>query len=118
LLAGTVQAGDHVDVVGTWEVKTGTGGDGTLVSRVVLRDLLVLTAPQGSSSSTVTSGSGGMSAQLRVTDAQAQKLIWIQKNGVDGGFHLALRPPSSSLDSSNTYQDSRLMLSDGPGRRP
>ncbi|MBA3734203.1 MAG: Flp pilus assembly protein CpaB [Actinobacteria bacterium] len=118
LLAGTLQVGDHVDVVGTWEVKTGTGGDGSLVSRVVLRDLLVLTAPQGTSSSTVASGSGGMSVQLRVTDAQSQKLLWIQKNGVDGGFHLELRPPSSSLDTSNTYQDSRLMLSDGPGRRP
>lgn len=118
LLAGTLQAGDRVDVVGTWGVKVGTSDNETLVSRVVLRNLLVLSPPAGDSSSTVTGGSGGMSVQLRVTDAQAQKLIWIQKNGVDAGFQLALRPPSGSLDSSNTYQDSRLMLFDGPGRRP
>jgi Flp pilus assembly protein CpaB len=117
LLAGTLQAGDHVDVVGTWGSK-GSGGSDLVVSRVVLRNLLVLSPPQGDSSSTVTSGSGGMSVQLRVTDAQAQKLIWIEKNGVDNGFQLALRPPSGSLDSSNTYQDSKLMLFDGPGRRP
>jgi Flp pilus assembly protein CpaB len=117
LLAGTIQAGDHVDVVGTWKVG---GDDGVLVGRVILRNLLVLLAPEGESSSKVTSGaSGGESVQLRVTDAQAQKLLWIQKNGVENGegFHLALRPPANALDSSNTVQDSRTMLFDGPGRR-
>jgi Flp pilus assembly protein CpaB len=119
LLAGTLQAGDHVDVVGTWGIKQpGNNGEDATVSRVVLRNLLVLSAPTGDSSSTVTGGGGGMSLQLRVTDAQAQKLIWIQANGTDVKFQLALRPPSGSLDSSNTYQDSRLMLFDGPGRRP
>jgi Flp pilus assembly protein CpaB len=117
LLAGTVQAGDHVDVVGTW----GTGADNDIiVSRVVLRDLLVLRAPEGTSTGKVTSGSQGTeSIQLRVTDAQAQKLIWIQKNGVDDGeaYYLALRPPANSLDSANTIQNSVTMLTDGPGRR-
>jgi Flp pilus assembly protein CpaB len=117
LLAGTVQAGDHVDVVGTW----GTGADNDIiVSRVVLRDLLVLRAPEGTSTGKVTSGSQGTeSIQLRVTDAQAQKLIWIQKNGVDDGeaYYLALRPPANSLDSANTIQNSVSMLTDGPGRR-
>jgi Flp pilus assembly protein CpaB len=117
LLAGTVQPGDHVDVVGTW----GTGADNDiLVSRVVLRNLLVLRAPEGTSTGKVTSGSQGTeSIQLRVTDAQAQKLIWIQKNGVDDGeaYYLALRPPASSLDSANTIQNSVTMLTDGPGRR-
>ncbi len=28
LLAGTIQNGDHVDVVGTWQVDAGTGGNG------------------------------------------------------------------------------------------
>jgi Flp pilus assembly protein CpaB len=117
LLAGTLQAGDHVDVVGTWGLKSGE--DDVTVSRVVLRDLLVLTAPSGGDGAgKVAPGTGGMSVQLRVTDAQAQKLLWIEKNGVDEGFQLALRPPSNSLDSSNTYQDARLMLFDGPGRRP
>jgi Flp pilus assembly protein CpaB len=116
LLSGTIQAGDHVDVVGTWPI-----GQNDKVSRVVIRNLLVLRAPEGGGSAAVTSpGSTGMSIQLRVTDSQSQKLIWIQKNGVgDGaGYYLILRPPTGSLDSSNTIQDSRQMEFDGPGRRP
>jgi Flp pilus assembly protein CpaB len=116
-LAGTLKAGDHVDVVGSWELN-----DTQTVSRVVLRNLLVLTAPDAASGGEVVTspGSGGDVVQIRVTDAQSQKLIWIEKNSVDNGagWHLELRPPTNSLDSSNTYQDSKLMLYDGPGKRP
>lgn len=121
LLAGTIQNGDHVDVVGTWQVDAGTGGNGPVVSRVLIRDVLVLRAPEGTASTKVTSpGQGGETVQLRVTDAQAQKLLWIQENGEGNGegYHLTLRPPNSALDSANTVQDSRTMQSDGPGRRP
>jgi Flp pilus assembly protein CpaB len=120
LLAGTIQAGDHVDVVGTWDTregKSGTDSDAASVARVVLRNLLVLRAPAGEGS-TAKLAEGDESVQLRVTDAQSQKLLWIEKNGKDEGWHLELRPPSNSLDSSNTVQDSRTMLFDGPGRRP
>jgi Flp pilus assembly protein CpaB len=120
LLAGTIQAGDHVDIVGSWGIKSGnsTNGAEAVVSRVVLRNLLVLRAPEAvSGGGALTSPSGGgLSVQLRLTDAQSQKLNWIETNGKN--FHLELRTPSGSLDSSNTYQDSRLMLFDGPGRRP
>jgi Flp pilus assembly protein CpaB len=117
LLSGTLQVGDHVDVVGTWSIKS-SGGDDLLVSRVVLRNLLVLSAPTGDSSGGVGGGNGGgMSVQLRVTDNQAQKLIWIQKNSVDNGYQLALRPPTGSLDSANAFEDPLAMLNDGPGRR-
>jgi Flp pilus assembly protein CpaB len=116
-LAGTLKAGDHVDDVGSWELN-----DTQTVSRVVLRNLLVLTAPDAASGGEVVTspGSGGEVVQIRVTDAQSQKLIWIEKNSVDNGagWHLALRPPTNSLDNSNTYQDSKLMLYDGPGKRP
>jgi hypothetical protein len=81
----------------------------------------VLRAPEGTASTKVTSpGQGGESVQLRVTDAQTQKLLWIQRNGVGQGegYYLTLRPPNNSLDSSNTVQDSRTMQFDGPGRRP
>ena len=126
LLAGTIQAGDYVDVVGAWEAQSGRAANGTTnsgnpVTRVILRNILVLQAPTGTSEAKVTNpGSGGLSVQLRLTDAQTQKLLWIEKYGADNGagFHLALRPPSKALDSSNTVQDSRTMLFDGPGRRP
>jgi pilus assembly protein CpaB len=124
LLAGTLKAGDHVDVVGTWGIKNPSGngaGEDAIVSRVVLRNLLVLTpAAEGASSSAVTSSQQVAFVQLRMTDAQTQKMIWIQKNSADNGdgWHLSLRPPNGSLDSVNTYIDSALMLFDGPGKRP
>jgi Flp pilus assembly protein CpaB len=123
LLAGTLKAGDHVDVVATWGIKNPgqESGDDALVSRVVLRDLLVLTpADEAANSSAVTASQQTAFVQLRMTDWQAQKMIWVQKNSEDSGngWHLALRPPNGSLDSANTYMDSALMLFDGPGRRP
>jgi Flp pilus assembly protein CpaB len=123
LLAGTLKAGDHVDVVATWGIKNPgqESGDDAVVSRVVLRDLLVLTpADEAASSSAVTAAQQTAFVQLRMTDWQAQKMIWVQKNSEDSGngWHLALRPPNGSLDSANTYMDSALMLFDGPGRRP
>ena len=96
-------------------------GDDAIVSRVVLRDLLVLTpADEAASSSAVTASQQTAFVQLRMTDWQAQKMIWVQKNSEDSGngWHFALRPPNGSLDSANTYMDSALMLFDGPGRRP
>ena len=122
LLAGTLKAGDHVDVVGSWGIKQGNNGDEAIVSRVVLRNLLVLTAPgdTGGGPSVTDSSSDKVKVQLRVTDSESQKLVWIEKNSVDSGegWHLEIRPPNGSLDSANTFQDSRLMLFDGPGRRP
>ena len=113
LLAGTLKTGDYVDVVGVWNDPDGATHH---VSRVIIRNVLVLKAPdpvQGGSA--VTSAVDKASAQLRLTDAQTQKLQWVEEVGT---FHLILRAPNGSLDSANTYQDSHIMLFDGPGRRP
>jgi Flp pilus assembly protein CpaB len=126
LLAGTLKEGDHVDIVGSWESpppgSNGNGADQKItISRVVVRDLLVLTGPDpAAGGAAVTSSQQTAFVQLRATDAQTQKIIWIQKNSVDNGagWHLALRPPNGSLDSANTVQDSHMMQFDGPGRRP
>jgi Flp pilus assembly protein CpaB len=118
LLAGTLKDGDHVDVVGNWSVKSqgGNGGDRT-ITRVVLRNILVLRAPLGGSGgATVTSGGDkSQNVQLRLTDIQVQKQFWIEKNG---DWHLTLRPPVNSVDSGNTIQEVDTMFFDGPGRRP
>src|SRR5438132_99304 len=45
ILAGTLRAGDHVDVVGNMKVETNGNGDSKHYDRVVLRNLLVLRAP-------------------------------------------------------------------------
>jgi Flp pilus assembly protein CpaB len=111
LLAGTLKEDDYVDVVGTWDDK----------SRIIVRNALVLKAPDPSEASQL-AGEQQSSAQLRVTDIQAQKLKYVLEYGDhdDQGrsWHLLLRPPVKSADSPNTYQDGRSMLHDGPGRRP
>jgi Flp pilus assembly protein CpaB len=114
LLSGTLKPGDYVDVVGVWNDPD---KDTHHVSRVIVRNVLVLQAPEASAaSSAVTAGpQDTVSAQLRLTDAQSLKMQWIQEVGK---FHFLLRAPNGSLDSANTYEDSHIMLFDGPGRRP
>jgi Flp pilus assembly protein CpaB len=118
LLAGTLKDGDHVDVVGNWSVKSqGSNGGDRTITRVVLRNILVLRAPLGGSGgATVTSGGDkSQNVQLRLTDIQVQKQFWIERNG---DWHLTLRPPVNSVDSGNTIQEVDTMFFDGPGRRP
>ncbi len=122
LMAGTLKEGDYIDVVGTWDAPTrDVNAKSIKVARVVLRNLLVLKAADPAvASAAVTSQQQTAFVQLRATDAQTQKLLWIQKNSGNSGdgWHLALRPPNGSLDSSNTVQDAYTMQFDGPGRRP
>ena len=120
LLAGTLKAGDHVDVIGTWAV----GGDnGNVVSRDVVQNLLVLTppaAPASGGNAALAASQDTAYVQLRATDFQTTKILWLQKNSEDDGkgWHLALRPPNGSLDSPNLVNDARTLLFPGPGRRP
>jgi Flp pilus assembly protein CpaB len=115
LLAGTLKQGDYVDVVGAWTVGA------TPVSRVILRNLLVLKAAEAPATTAKLGPSDDISVQLRLTDLQSQKLKWIVEQGdaKDGKrtWHLELRPPVKSTDSANTFQTPVTMLSDGPGRR-
>ena len=79
LLAEVLQAGDRVDVVGTWNVPEGATHH---VSRVILRDILVLEgAKQGDVTSKISEGGQGqsLSVKLALTDAQEQKLLWIAR---------------------------------------
>jgi Flp pilus assembly protein CpaB len=117
LLAGTLKAGDHVDVVGNWTVKSqASNGNERAITRVVLRNILVLRASVSESGgAALTAGDKSQNVQLRLADVQVQKLFWIAENGT---WHLALRPPVNSADSSNTIQEVDTMFFDGPGRRP
>jgi Flp pilus assembly protein CpaB len=94
LLSGTLKAGDRVDVVGSWAVPEGTTHH---VSKVVLRDILVLRAPDASGIDTrlTTGPNSALSIQLQVTDAQAPKLYWLVENG---NWMLQLRPTTHSAD--------------------
>jgi pilus assembly protein CpaB len=109
ILVGTLAAGDHVDIVGAWD--SGGGGGGDKISRVVLRDILVLEAPEASTETKrVTQESGDQAVKLAVTDAQAQKLFWIFTNG---DWSLTLRPTTDAADSPESLEWSGTMLSDG-----
>jgi Flp pilus assembly protein CpaB len=108
LLVGTLTAGDHVDVVGSWQL---TGVENQKVSRIVLRDILVLEAPEASTENKrVTQQSGDQSVKLAVTDAQAQKLFWIFTNG---DWSLSLRPTTDAADSPEGFEWSGTVLADG-----
>ena len=96
LLAGTLRAGDRVDVAAVLKDSAGrpTGG------RIVLRNLLVLRAPDASSDSGVGAGGPGQpqaSAMLRLSDRQARLLFWITKTA---DWSLVLRPVLRPADSS------------------
>ena len=112
LLGGTLQEGDRVDIVGTWLMPETSQNH---VSRVFLRDLLVLQAPDA----TRTEGKIGtnpnepFNAMLAMTDAQAKKFWWVAKNGE---WTLALRPATDSVDSPEGIETSRTVARDGlPG---
>jgi Flp pilus assembly protein CpaB len=108
LLSGTLNAGDHVDVVGSWQL---TGVENQKVARVVLRDILVLQAPElAGEGQRVTSQTGDQAIMLAVTDAQAQKLFWIFTNG---DWSLSLRPTTDAADSPEGFEWSGTVLADG-----
>jgi Flp pilus assembly protein CpaB len=108
LLAGTLQAGDRVDVVGTWNVPESSTSH---VSRTVLRDILVLEAAiKADVQSKITEADKGLSVKLALTDAQEQKLFWVASNGV---WTLTLRPPKDASDSPESAESAWTLLSDG-----
>jgi Flp pilus assembly protein CpaB len=111
LLMGTIDEGDHVDFVGSLEV-----GNGAPVTKVVLRDLLVLEAPN---TDTVESKLGArpdeaFAAILAVTDAQAQKLFHVMTHG---DWALELRPVTDAADSRDSSETSSSVMRRGAGRR-
>lgn len=123
LLAGTLRIGDHVDVVGAWEaadlanggsVNTTTGKGGN-VSRVILRDLLVVAAPATPTKSGGIAPNSGYSVQLRLTDAESQRLEWMKAYGKD--WRLELRPASDAAGSPRWYDNPETLLNDGVGLR-
>jgi Flp pilus assembly protein CpaB len=113
LLGGTLKASDRVDVVGTW-LRPETSQNH--VSRVILRDLLVLQAPD----TTQTEGKIGtnpnepFNAIIAMTDAQTEKFWWIAKNGE---WTLQLRPASDAADSPDGIETSGTLGRDGLSAR-
>lgn len=113
VLDGTLQAGDHVDVVGTWNVPESCGT--CHVSRTIVRDALVLKTSAELSTPTSSNGVGNeVPVQLRLTDAQTERVLWMTKNGQ---WWLDLRPVLRPSDSSQGYDSARNVLTNGLNRR-
>ncbi|TMK77676.1 MAG: Flp pilus assembly protein CpaB [Actinobacteria bacterium] len=113
LLAGTLKDGDRVDFVGNWLLPE---GGQTHVSRVVLRDLLVLQAPETSriSSKLGSSPDQPFSTMLAVTDAQSEKLWWVAQNGK---WSLELRAVTDAADSPDRIESANTVALDGLSAR-
>ncbi len=95
VLAGILLAGDRVDVVANLKDPE---NNGVVKSSVVLRNLRVLQTED-----LQTESDNGHAAMLAVTDAQAQRLYYVMKNG---DWTLQLRPvkkPKDSNRSTDTY---------------
>lgn len=124
LLAGTLKRGDRIDVVASIKYKiaefagqeaTVSGETDRVASRVVLRDLLVLKAPAVAAGEQLSGSTSSVSAQLAVTDSQAQKLFFVVKNG---DWSLQLRPVVDAADSPDSVETIESVLGDGlrPGQ--
>jgi Flp pilus assembly protein CpaB len=109
LLAGTLQSGDRVDVVGTWNVPESANRH---VSRTILRDILVLEAAVKADVQTkiTEDADKGLSVKLALTDAQEQKLFWVAQNGA---WTFTLRPPNDAADSPDAAESYWTLLEDG-----
>jgi Flp pilus assembly protein CpaB len=107
LLAGTIKAGDHVDMLATWR---NCGTETCLVSRDVARNLLVLQPPAGSTSKLGVSQTA--SIMLAASDQQElQKVWWAAKNSI--GWTLELRPVTNAVDSPEDAESTGSMTFDG-----
>jgi Flp pilus assembly protein CpaB len=112
LLAGTLKAGDHVDLV----ASIGAAGGDFKATRIVLRDLLVLQAPNVSAAAKVDRSSADGSVILAVTDTQVQRLWYVVTQG-DGSWTLELRPVVDAQDSSERLDGWVTVLSEGIGAK-
>jgi Flp pilus assembly protein CpaB len=110
LLAGTLKAGDRVDVVASIKISP----DKEIhAARIVLRDVEVLKAPASPGNGTdvgLASGSGTAYVQLALTDSQVPKMFFVTKHG---NWSLQLRPPVKSTDGPEALTTTPSILADG-----
>jgi Flp pilus assembly protein CpaB len=125
-LAGTLKDNDRVDVVATFNYKwvdfhggKSSSSDTLTASRVVLRDIKVLRAPEGPAAGSKLTGGVDQKfpVLLAVTDSQAQKLLFITGNSSSesriSAWALELRPVIHAADSPDHVDRVSTILLDG-----
>jgi Flp pilus assembly protein CpaB len=103
----------RVDILGNWLLPETSQNH---ISRVLLRNILVLQAP---STNTVSSHLGanpneGFNVMLAMTDSQATKFWWVVNNG---DWSLELRPITDPSDSPEELNNSPTNTKDGASVR-
>ena len=101
MLAGTLKDGDRVDVVATVRYHTGPS---RATTRVVLKNLLVLEAPDAGKAKGLRTDEE-IPATVVMTDRQAQTMGWAMKMST---WFLALRPTKIPRDSAPSTGDAPL----------
>lgn len=94
MLDGTLQPGDHIDVVAN--VKN-PNNQNDVRSLVALRDVLVLQTQDGEGATINNPDNDQSAVILAVTDEQAQRLYWVMQNGA---WSLQLRPVKKPKDGN------------------
>ena len=107
LLAGTLNGGDHVDVIASVKLDD---TNGLAVTRVVLRDIEVLETSGGPNTQQKLAQSAGLWVLLAITDTQIQKLFHVIRHGE---WSLQLRPPLKANDSPEQAQTNRSVITEG-----
>jgi pilus assembly protein CpaB len=114
-LIGQIQAGDHVDVVATFDVlpvgPNGlplTGAQAIPLTRTIVSDALVLTPPQaGATSGSSSDSAHGPSITLAIDTNEVNAVLFAQEKG---SVWFALRPPGSSQDVGSGIVDVDAVL--------
>jgi Flp pilus assembly protein CpaB len=121
-LAGTLQAGDHVDVVTEMKYKlidfrathTVQNQDDLDAGRIVLRNVLVLRTTGWTDAAKLntpsSSTTGNWPVVLKLTDKQAEKLYFVLN---DAHWALLLRPVVKAADSPESVETVGTILGDG-----
>ena len=111
VMLGTLQAGDHVDLIGTYTVHPTNGGSDFDVSRIIVRDVEVIKAPDTEASK------GGLGAQgnqnhvtLKVPDTVVPKITFTLHGGE---LWFALRPGKGAQDGPTTLATVSSVIFDG-----
>jgi Flp pilus assembly protein CpaB len=107
LLAGTLTAGDHVDLVANLRLSSQSTQAAT---RIVLRDLTVLTPPNDASLAKLSQSGANASAIVAVTDTQVQRLFFVLRNA---DWTLELRPVVDATDSAERVETIDSVLKEG-----
>jgi len=111
ILSGTLRPGDHVDLVGSYTIHSNNGGSDFDVSRVIVRDVEVIKAPDATESKGGLGGQGNQNhVTLKVPDTVVPKITFTLHGGE---LWFALRPGNGAQDGPTTLATVSSVIFDG-----